>query len=104
MMAPDLTSTGTVSSGTSYGGSASLRFHENWRAFASGTYDLEENFLAKNSIGFAYDDECFIYTMTFSQSRASATAEADNTFGVSLSLRTIGDFGTTSSEVTGFSN
>lgn len=86
------------------GGSASLRFHENWRAFASGTYDLEENFLAKNSIGFAYDDECFIYTMTFSQSRASATAEADNTFGVSLSLRTIGDFGTTSSEVTGFSN
>ena len=48
---------------------ASTRIHENWRIFGSGTYDLEKNLLLKDAIGLAYDDECFTYIMTLSESR-----------------------------------
>lgn len=71
---------------------ASLRFNENWRGFASGTYDLEDELLVRNNFGFAYDDECFTYVMTFSQTRTSN--ETTQRFGINISLRTLGDFGT----------
>ena len=54
----------------SVGGSA--RLHENWRVFGSGTYDFEQNVMVKDAFGFAYDDECFTYLMTFSET-ATAT-------------------------------
>ena len=38
---------------------ASARVNETFRLFGSGTYDIESSVLVKNSIGFAYDDECF---------------------------------------------
>ncbi len=50
-------------------GGASIRFHENWRAFGSGTYDLQSNVLISDSLGLAYDDECFAYALTMSTSR-----------------------------------
>ncbi len=84
------------------GGSASLRFNENWRGFASATYDLETNVLVKNSFGFAYDDECFIYTMSFSQKRSRSTDEPENTFGFTVALRTLGEFGSSSGALTQF--
>ncbi|WP_011581096.1 MULTISPECIES: LPS-assembly protein LptD [Chelativorans] len=76
--------------------STSIRFHENWRGFASGTYDLESSTLVKNSFGFAYDDECFTYLMTFSQERNISSGERENSFGFNISLRTLGDFGSSS--------
>ncbi|MFC0207638.1 LPS-assembly protein LptD [Chelativorans intermedius] len=75
-------------------GQASLRFHENWRAFASGTYNLEESTLVKNAFGFAYDDECFIYTMTFTRKRKDG--EWETTYGFNIALRTLGEFGSSS--------
>jgi len=74
-------------------GQTSIRFNENWRGFASGTYDLESRTLVKNTFGFAYDDECFTYLMSFSQEREIATGERSNSFGFNISLRTLGDFG-----------
>ena len=41
----------------------------NWRVFGSGTYDIHNDTLVKNGVGFAYDDECFTYMMTYSESR-----------------------------------
>ena len=81
-------------------GTTSIRFHENWRGFASGTYDLESETLVKNSFGFAYDDECFTYLMTFSQERNIRTREVENSFGFRISLRTLGDFGSSSGSFT----
>ncbi|MDZ5696298.1 LPS-assembly protein LptD [Chelativorans sp. M5D2P16] len=75
-------------------GGTSVRLHENWRAFASGTYDLEKQIMVKNSFGFAYDDECFIYTMRFSQERDRNNGEQEFSFGFNISLRTLGEFGT----------
>ncbi len=74
----------------------SVRFNENWRGFASGTYELESQTLVKNTIGFAYDDECFTYLMTFSQERDIDGSDTKQSFGFNISLRTLGDFGSSS--------
>lgn len=75
----------------SLGGSA--RLHENWRVFGSGTYDFEQNVLVRDAVGFAYDDECFTYLMTFSETRDRDTEEVTQSIGFNVSFRTLGDFG-----------
>jgi LPS-assembly protein len=83
----------------SLGGSA--RLHENWRVFGSGTYDFEESVMVKNAVGFAYDDDCFTYLMTFAESRDRDSHEVTQSIGFNLSFRTLGDFGTASNAVSG---
>jgi LPS-assembly protein len=73
---------------------ASLRFAENWRVFGGATYDLENEFLVSDRIGLGYDDECFSYTLSFAETRDDENDEAERTIGFSVSLRTLGDFGT----------
>jgi LPS-assembly protein len=72
---------------------ASTRVHEYWRVFGSGTYDFEKNVMVKNSLGFAYDDECFTYLMTYSQDRDRDDGDMTQTVGFNISFRTLGDFG-----------
>jgi LPS-assembly protein len=76
---------------------ASTRIRENWSIFGSGTYDLETNVVVRDSIGFSYDDECFSYTMTLSETRDRDTQAVSQNIGFNISFRTIGDFGTNSS-------
>lgn len=73
-------------------GSASARIHEYWRVFGSATYDFVANTLLKNSIGFAYDDECFTFVFSAVQDRNANTGAVSNSFGLRFSFRTIGDF------------
>ncbi|MCX7303413.1 MAG: LPS-assembly protein LptD, partial [Hyphomicrobiales bacterium] len=75
----------------SFGASAKLQ--EYWRVFGSGTYDFENEVMVKNAVGFAYDDECFTYLMTYSQDRDATTREQTSTIGFNVSFRTLGDFG-----------
>jgi LPS-assembly protein len=70
-----------------------MRLHENWRVFGSGTYDFERNVMVKDSLGFAYDDDCFTYLMTFAETRDRDTEEVTQTIGFNISFRTLGDFG-----------
>ena len=72
---------------------ASTRLSENWRLFGSGTYDVENSYMARRGIGFSYADECFTYLMTFSETRSSPTAEKTQNIGFNISFRTLGDFG-----------
>ena len=74
---------------------ASTRFNENWRVFGSGTYDFENDVMVRDAVGFAYDDECFTYLMTFSETRDQDTREVTQSFGFNLSFRTLGDIGST---------
>jgi LPS-assembly protein len=83
----------------SLGGSA--RILENWRLFASGTYDFESEILSTSAAGFAYDDECFSYMMTYTENTNTVTEEKTTSIGFNISFRTIGDFGSNSS---GFSS
>ena len=75
----------------------STRFLENWRIFASGTYDFTSDVLTSDAVGFGYDDECFAYTMTYNESRNRTTEEVTQNVGFNISFRTIGDFGSNSS-------
>jgi len=79
--------------------SASKRFADTWRVFGSGTYDLRRELLVRNSFGFGYDDECFSFALTYSESRSfigtTTDVKKDYSIGFQLSFRTIGDFGST---------
>ena len=84
-------------------GTGRIRFFENWSAFGSATYDIESQTVIANSIGFAYDDECFIYAMGFQQTRNPLTGEVREKFGLNISLRTLGQFGTSVAQAPQFS-
>jgi LPS-assembly protein len=75
-------------------GSAAIRLDENWRAFGSGTYDINREVFVAKSIGFAYDDECFSYSMAATE-HTDRLNPNQKSRGISfgISLRTIGDFG-----------
>ena len=75
------------------------RFAENWSLFGSGTYNLETQMMTRDAAGFAYSDECFTYAMTMSQTYSTTDSQTDQTFGFSVSFRTLGDFGSTSKEL-----
>ncbi|OWK20522.1 hypothetical protein AJ88_29700 [Mesorhizobium amorphae CCBAU 01583] len=78
---------------------ASTHLAENWRVFGTGTYDLKQSVLVKDGVGFAYNDSCFTYLMTFSESRDTITKEVSQNVGFNLSFRTLGDFGTSQSSI-----
>ncbi|TGP57146.1 LPS-assembly protein LptD [bacterium M00.F.Ca.ET.159.01.1.1] len=78
---------------------ASTHLAQNWRLFGTGTYDIEQNVLVKDGVGFAYNDSCFTYIMTYSQTRDSITKELSQSIGFNLSFRTLGDFGSSTSAV-----
>lgn len=80
--------------------SASARLDENWKVYGSGTYDLASNVLTRNSLGIGYNDECFIYSMTYSETRPVTNPKDVRHFvGFQVSLRTLGDFGTNNAEL-----
>lgn len=83
-------------------GRTRVRFDQNWSGFASGTYDLENEGVVNSSFGLSYGDECFIYSMTYSHKRNLNTDETKQTFGFNISLRTLGDIGTSTGAL-GFS-
>jgi len=78
---------------------ASTHLAENWRVFGTGTYDLQQSVLVKDGVGFAYNDSCFTYLMTYSQSRDLNTKQVTQSIGFNLSFRTLGDFGSSTSAV-----
>ncbi|TGQ66680.1 MAG: LPS-assembly protein LptD [Mesorhizobium sp.] len=77
----------------------STHLAENWRVFGTGTYDLQQSLLVKDGVGFAYNDSCFTYLMTYSQSRDLNTREVTQSIGFNLSFRTLGDFGSSTSAI-----
>ncbi|WP_027053289.1 LPS-assembly protein LptD [Mesorhizobium erdmanii] len=78
---------------------ASTHLAQNWRVFGTGTYDLQEGLLVKDGVGFAYNDSCFTYLMTYAQSRDLNTREVTQSIGFNLSFRTLGDFGSSTNAI-----
>lgn len=73
--------------------SGSAQVAEYWRVFASGSYDIESRRLTSRSIGFTYDDECFLFTLAYTERHPVGGQEVSRSVGFRLSLRTLGDFG-----------
>ncbi|WP_187276989.1 LPS-assembly protein LptD [Phyllobacterium endophyticum] len=71
----------------------SLKLTPNWRVLGSGTYDIVSDTLVKQTAGLAYDDECFTYSMYYTQEQpvTANNVEGDKTtkFGFNISFRTL---------------
>lgn len=73
---------------------ASLKLTENWTAFGSLAYDIENSTMISRSAGLGYLDECFSLLVSYT-STESAYQVADsqkNTVMFTFGLRTIADF------------
>jgi LPS-assembly protein len=75
-------------------GRAKVKLLENWSAFGGATYDLTSEVLVRKSIGFAYDDDCFSYSLFVTEVEDPRNNEKSRSFGFNVTLRTIGEFGT----------
>ena len=76
-------------------GSASVKIAEHWRAFGSTTFDIFNESRISKSIGLAYDDECYSFSMNYSQSRSRTGEPGTESVGFRFGLRTIGGYGRT---------
>ncbi len=68
---------------------------EFWSVYASGTYDFNRGDVFRRAIGFAYDDDCFTFGLSLSESINRTTEDVTRRVGFQLALRTIGEVNTT---------
>ncbi|MCX5493210.1 LPS-assembly protein LptD [Kaistia dalseonensis] len=72
-------------------GRASWQFTESWRVFGSIAWDIEQDQMAGNGVGIAYDDECTTFSIAYTEIREAYTdLNTSKTLLVSLQLRTLG--------------
>ncbi len=74
-------------------GSGRVKLDENWSLFGSVSYDLETSDFIDDSLGLAYDNDCFSFSVAYSNLNSSFTgSETEQSITFSLGLRTIGGF------------
>lgn len=69
--------------------STKVNVNADWRLFGSGTYDFVSAQIVRDSFGFSYENDCFIYGMQLTQSHWNGSDTT--TVGVTINLRTLGD-------------
>jgi len=68
---------------------ASVKFKDYWSIFGGIAWDLNNDTIARKSIGLSYEDECTIFTIAYSSQPNDAAG--DWTVGAKLTFRTLGD-------------
>jgi len=76
------------------GFNASVKFAEHWTAFGAAQYDIQDDIFVSNSAGLTYADECFTFSLAFSETRSKFNDDVNRTVGFKIGFRTIGDFET----------
>ncbi|MEL6922013.1 MAG: hypothetical protein AAFO77_13525, partial [Pseudomonadota bacterium] len=71
------------------GGNINYKFADHWRAFVGAQYDLEDNRLITGTAGLAYHDECFTFSLAFTEKRAN-NGDVDQAVRIKMSFRTLG--------------
>lgn len=74
------------------GFSASAKVIDNWYVFGGAQYNIEQGIFVSDSLGVRYQDECFTFSLAFSETR-NLEDESDRSIVFRVALRTIGDFG-----------
>lgn len=69
----------------------SLRLDENWRAFGSIRFDIENDQIVRHAFGFAYDAEEFSLSLAYAEDRTTVDTVPDRRVYVRLGFRTLGD-------------
>ncbi|WP_311272546.1 MULTISPECIES: LPS-assembly protein LptD [unclassified Rhizobium] len=74
--------------------SGKLRLDDNWALFGAINYDLNNKFSSERRIGILYQDECTIFTVSYSdEGSINSVRESANDWSVNarLAFRTLGD-------------
>lgn len=74
-------------------GAAKLNITDNWSVFGSTTYDIFNDSRISKAIGLAYDDECYSFSINYSQARSRSGNAGREAIGFRFGLRTIGGYG-----------
>ncbi len=61
--------------------------------FGKASYDLKNGSMISDSIGLAYDDECYSFSLSYGNARARTGEAVSQTIAVRFGLRTIGNYG-----------
>ncbi|MEM5500539.1 LPS-assembly protein LptD [Ahrensia kielensis] len=77
---------------------ASYEFAPNWTVYGGATYDIENSFLDRYTVGIGYDCDCFKMRASYSEDRSTNTDTITKQYQLFLSFRTLGDFGLNSDE------
>jgi LPS-assembly protein len=67
-----------------------LGLSEGWYVFGGARYDIENSFMAKQTIGLEFDCECMNFKMAYSSARDSKIDTADHRVMLSIDLATLG--------------
>lgn len=89
---------GAISDSQQLYGQASLRLNQEWSVSGYSRYDFEIGDITTNGIGLSYADECFTFGLNYSET-FSTNGETSRAVSFTLSLRTLGAIGSSSSEV-----
>ncbi len=74
------------------GFSASMKITEDWRVFGTAQYNMESDLVVSDQVGLSYHDECFTFTLAFSESRSSSVSDPSRAMTFKIGFRTIGDY------------
>lgn len=84
---------GSMDDRTQVTAAGTLQFAENWNAFGSFGFDIENDELYSRSFGVGYADECFSLLVSYTQEQRTYTDEAnEETLMFQIGLRTISNF------------
>jgi LPS-assembly protein len=85
------TDSGTLTNAYVIRGAASTSFEENWRAFGSFAYDIQNSALIGRSFGLAYDDECLSVSVAYNVTEANySDIVPSREIWLRVELRTLG--------------
>jgi len=74
-------------------GSASINITENWKVLGKASYDLFNGSMISEGIGLSYNDECYSFSLNYTNNRKRTGEAVSQTIGFRIGLRTIGGFG-----------
>ncbi|MEE9314967.1 MAG: LPS-assembly protein LptD [Rhizobiaceae bacterium] len=73
--------------------SGRYKITDNWSIYGAAQYDIQSDTVISDSVGFSYADECFTFSLAFSERRSTSPgAKTSQAFSFKIGLRTIGDF------------
>ncbi len=82
---------------------AAFKFRDYWSVFGSLTYDINNQNLTRNGVGFSYDDRDTVFSIVYEQTRDKSNSTANDwSIGARLMFRTLGDISVGDTTLTGF--
>ena len=74
------------------GFNASMKLTDEWKVFGAAQYNMQSDLVVSDRVGLSYHDECFTFTLAFSESRSDSVDEVSRAVTFKLGFRTIGDY------------